>query len=61
MGDLSVVSTGFGYNFGTTKLDLSYSIAQRKSSEGFFTTGLTSPAEINTRQSAITATLLFEL
>lgn len=61
MGDLSVVSTGFGYNFGSTKLDLSYSIAQRKSSEGFFTTGLTSPAEITTRQSAITATLLFEL
>lgn len=61
IGDLTAYSTGFGYNFGSTKLDLSYSLAQRNSSEGFFTTGLTSPADIRTRQSAITATLLFEL
>ncbi|WP_276977961.1 outer membrane protein transport protein [Flavobacterium filum] len=61
IGDLTAYSAGIGYNFGSTKLDLSYSLSQRKSREGFFTTGLTSPSLITTRQNAVTATLLFEL
>ncbi|MBS1534450.1 MAG: outer membrane protein transport protein [Bacteroidetes bacterium] len=61
MGDLTGFSTGFGYNFGNTKLDLSYSYAQRKSQEAVFSQGFTAPQNLKTQFNNISATLLFEL
>lgn len=60
-GDLTGYSGGFGYNFGSTKLDLAYSYAQRNSQQGFFGQGLTDGAKINTENNTISLTLLFEL
>lgn len=61
VGDLYGLSTGFGYNFGATKLDLAYAYSQRKSKEGFFSQGFTDGPEITTRFSSVSLTLLFEL
>lgn len=61
MGDLTGFSTGFGYNFGNTKLDLSYSYAQRKSQEAVFSQGFTAPQNLKTQFNNISATILFEL
>ncbi|WP_309641838.1 outer membrane protein transport protein [Flavobacterium sp.] len=61
MGDLAGFSTGFGYNFGTTRLDLSYAYAQRKSQEAFFTQGFTSAPKIKTENNNFALTLVFEL
>lgn len=61
IGDLKGFSTGIGYNFGGTKLDLSYAAFKRDSKQGFFEQGLTDGAAINTKNSTVTLTLLFEL
>ncbi|WP_418263465.1 OmpP1/FadL family transporter [Flavobacterium faecale] len=61
IGDLKGYSAGIGYNFGNTKLDLSYATSQRNSQQGFFTQGFTDSAKINTKIDTITLTLLFEL
>jgi long-subunit fatty acid transport protein len=61
IGDLKSFSAGLGYNFGATKLDLSYMIAQRDSQLGFFSHGLTDGAKINTINNNLSLTLLFEL
>ena len=61
IGDLNGFSSGLGYNFGNTKLDLAYSHAQRNSRESFFSQGFTDGANIRTKNNTITATLLFEL
>jgi hypothetical protein len=61
LGDLTGFSGGLGYNFGYFKLDFAYSYSQRKSQEGFFTTGLTSPAFINTITNSFTTSFIFEL
>lgn len=61
IGDLTGYSGGFGYNFGSTKLDLAYSYAERNSKEGFFSQGFTDGAIINTKNNNISVTLLFEL
>lgn len=61
IGDLTGFSAGFGYNFGSTKLDLTYSHAQRDSQKQFFSVGMTDHADINTRANNITMTLSFEL
>lgn len=72
MGDLTGNSVGIGYNFGSTKLDLSYTATQRDSNPRFFDQGyfdeefkgfkgFTDGADINTTTNTITATLLFEL
>jgi hypothetical protein len=36
VGDLTGYSGGLGYNFGSTKIDLSYAYAKRYSQQGFF-------------------------
>lgn len=59
--DLNSFSGGLGYNFGGTKLDLAYSYAHRKSNQGFFGTGFTDGANINSKLNNVTLTLLFEL
>lgn len=61
MGDLSGLSTGFGYNFGSTKLDMSYSYSQRKSQQGFFSQGFTDGPTIKTQNNNIALTVVFEL
>jgi hypothetical protein len=61
MGDLAGFSTGFGYNFGTTRLDLSYAYAQRKSQEAFFTQGFTAAPKMKTENNNFALTLVFEL
>jgi hypothetical protein len=61
IGDLTSYSGGFGYNFGATKVDLSYSYSKRNYQQGFFNTGLTDAASIDTLNNNISLTLLFEL
>ena len=61
VGDLSGFSTGFGYNFGTTRLDMAYAYSQRKSQQSFFTQGFTDGPSVTTKSNTISLTLLFEL
>ncbi|MFV5695585.1 OmpP1/FadL family transporter [Flavobacterium sp. LB3P122] len=61
VGDLTGYSGGLGYNFGSTKLDLSYSSSERNSQQGFFNQGFTDGAKINTINNNVSLTLLFEL
>lgn len=61
VGDLNSFSGGFGYNFGSFKLDLAYSNNQRNSQQGFFNQGFTDGAKINTINNNVSMTLLFEL
>jgi hypothetical protein len=61
MSDLTGYSAGFGYNFGSTKLDLSYSHAERDYQQQFFSQGLTDSATINSVNNNVSLTLLFEL
>ncbi|MDQ5928775.1 MAG: hypothetical protein QG594_553, partial [Bacteroidota bacterium] len=61
MGDLNGYSGGIGYDFGSTKLDISYATAKRNSQQQFFSQGFTDGPAIRNQSSTITATLLFEL
>jgi len=61
VGDLTGYSGGLGYSFGATKVDLAYSTSQRKSQQSFFSQGFTDGAAINTKISAVSLTVLFEL
>ena len=61
IGDLTSFSTGFGYNFGSTKLDVAYAYAKRDFNQQFFYQGLTDAARINSVNNTVSVTLLFEL
>lgn len=61
IGDLNSFSGGLGYNFGSFKLDLSYTNAQRNSQQPFFSQGFTDAAKIKTTNNNFTMTLLFEM
>lgn len=61
VGDLTGYSGGLGYNFGSTKVDLSYAYAKRDSQQGFFAQGFTDGPTINTITNNVALTLLFEL
>ena len=61
MGDLNSYSAGLGYNFGGTKVDLSYAYAKRNSQQGFFSQGFTDGAKIDAINNTVSLTLLFEL
>ncbi|CAN1488335.1 Outer membrane protein transport protein (OMPP1/FadL/TodX) [Flavobacteriaceae bacterium] len=61
IGDLRGFSSGLGYNFGGTKLDLTYSYAERDSQKQMFAVGLTDSAKITSKMNNITMTLSFEL
>ena len=61
VGDLNGYSTGLGYNFGSTKIDLAYSYAKRTSQQGFFGQGFTDGARISGINNNLLLTLLFEL
>ena len=60
-GDLTGYSLGIGYNFGDTKLDLTYDQAERTVNNQLFSAGLTDAATINSNTSNITLTLGFNL
>ncbi|OUR96013.1 transporter [Flavobacteriales bacterium 33_180_T64] len=60
-GDLTGYSLGIGYNFGNTKLDLTYDQAERTVNNELFSVGLTDAATLNTNNSNITLTLGFNL
>jgi len=61
IGALTGYSTGLGYNFGSTKLDLAYAYAKRDYDQQFFSQGLTDAARIKSVNNNVTLTLLFEL
>ncbi|MEC4049469.1 outer membrane protein transport protein [Flavobacterium sp. SUN046] len=61
IGDLQAYSGGFGFNFGSTKLDLAYTYAKRAFNQQLFSQGLTDSAKINSLNNNVTLTLLFEL
>nr|WP_321245446.1 outer membrane protein transport protein [uncultured Psychroserpens sp.] len=60
-GDLTGYSLGIGYNFGNTKLDLTYDQAERMTSNQLYSVGLTDAAILNSNNSNITLTLGFNL
>ncbi|WP_281542611.1 OmpP1/FadL family transporter [Maribacter aestuarii] len=47
IGDLNGISTGLGYNFGGSRLDLSLNRTEQDVSERLFDTGVTTPAMVN--------------
>ncbi|MBP6182423.1 outer membrane protein transport protein [Flavobacterium sp.] len=61
IGDLTGYSGGLGYNFGSTKVDVSYSFSERNSHQGFFNQGFTDGSKINAINNNVSLTLLFEL
>jgi len=60
IGDLQQYSVGFGYNFGSTKLDLAYSRSDREYNQSLFNTGLTDTSKIKMTTDNVFLTLLFE-
>lgn len=61
IGDLTGYSGGLGYNFGSTKVDLSYAHAKRNYNLQFFSQGLVDTARIENITDNITLTFVFEL
>lgn len=55
-GDLTAYSSGLGYNFGNSKLDVSYSYEHRNRTEALLTSGLTDPARIKNYNNNVTLT-----
>ncbi|MBO6607672.1 OmpP1/FadL family transporter [Psychroserpens sp.] len=60
-GDLTGYSVGLGYNFGTTRIDLTYDAAERTVNNQLFSVGLTDAATVDTTNSNITLTVGFSL
>jgi hypothetical protein len=61
VGDLNGFSLGLGYNFGNTKLDLTFDQWQRTDETPFFNIGLVDTATIDRRNSNITLGLSFNI
>ncbi|MCZ8169608.1 MAG: OmpP1/FadL family transporter [Flavobacterium sp.] len=61
MGNLTTYSGGLGYNFGDTRLDVSYSHGWRNFNQQMFNRGLTDTARSRAVFDNISVTLLFEL
>lgn len=61
IGDLNSVSGGLGYNFGAVRVDAAYAYAKRDSQMQFFSTGLTTPANIRSVSNTVSLSLLFEM
>ncbi|MGC1472351.1 MAG: transporter [Psychroserpens sp.] len=60
-GNLNGYSLGLGYNFGNTRLDLTYDRSERTVDNQLFAVGLTDAATLDTTRSNITLTLGFSL
>lgn len=61
MGDLNGYSGGFGYNFGSTKLDFAYSATKRNYADQFLSQGMTDKAKVDAKNNNFMVTLAFEL
>lgn len=61
VGDLNGYSLGVGYNFGNTKLDITYDQSNRAFQTLFFSQGITSPVFIDRTNSNITMSLSFNI
>lgn len=61
IGNLTGYSGGLGYNFGGTKLDLTYSHSQREYQYQFFNVGMTDYSKINAVMNNIVFSITFEL
>ncbi len=60
-GDLTGYSFGLGYNFGNTKLDLTYDTSEREFNHQLFDTGLIDTANLNRQRDNITLSLSFSI
>ncbi|MGA1226646.1 MAG: transporter, partial [Tamlana sp.] len=61
VGDLNGFSLGLGYNFGNTKLDLTYDESERSFATPLYNIGLIETASINRKNSNITLSLSFNI
>lgn len=61
IGDLTGYSLGLGYNFGNTRLDLTYDTSERDTRYQLFDAGLTDSVNINSNRDNITLSLSFNL
>ena len=61
VGDLTGYSVGLGYNFGNTRLDLTFDQAERTVNNSLYSVGLTDAATIDTVNSNLTLSLAFNL
>ena len=61
VGDLTGYSAGIGYNFGSIKLDLAYTNAQRDENPQMFDVGLTDTYRITRDLSSVVLSLSFGL
>jgi hypothetical protein len=55
-GDLTSYSSGLGYNFGNSKLDISYTNEHRARTEALLTSGLNDTARIRNKNNNVTLT-----
>ena len=56
IGDLTGYSAGVGYNFGESKLDLSYANSHRNYNQNLISSGMTDTARIRNVQNNVTLT-----
>lgn len=61
VGDLTGYSVGFGYNFGNTKLDITYDYFERTSETPLYNVGLIDTASVLNKNSNITLSLGFNI
>lgn len=61
IGNLRSYSAGIGYNFGDTKLDISYARSQQTNNPNAFQQGFTDAAKVKSINNNVSLTLLFEL
>jgi len=61
VGDLTGYSLGLGYNFGNTKLDVTYDKWERTDATPLYNVGLTDTASIDRQNSNITLSLSFNI
>ncbi len=61
VGDLTGYSFGIGYNFGNTKLDITYDQSNRESATPLYNVGLTDSALIDRTDSNLTLSLSFNI
>lgn len=61
VGDLNGYSLGLGYNFGNTRLDLTYDYFERDSDIPLYNVGLTDTANVLNKNSNVTLSLSFNL
>lgn len=61
VGNLTGYSLGLGYNFGNTRLDLTYDQAERRVNNPLYSVGLTDAATVDAINSNVTLSIAFNL